>query len=189
MIEQDTIKLLRECDAGVKMGVSSIDDVLDKVSSNSLKKYLTECKNEHEELKTEINGLLNKYHDDGKEPNPIAKGMTSSSNSVITGPKKGWGGKIPPLTTERRRPPLPHSRPIALALSHVRSNRFADDVPPSFVLTCIKSTVLQERPWVNHTVTILEGSPTRPNHPTVCVATIGSLLLFTTRWAIPNATR
>ena len=24
MIEQDTIKLLRECDAGVKMGVSSI---------------------------------------------------------------------------------------------------------------------------------------------------------------------
>lgn len=28
MIEKDTIKLLRECDAGVKMGVSSIDDVL-----------------------------------------------------------------------------------------------------------------------------------------------------------------
>lgn len=76
MIEQDTIKLLRECDAGVKMGVSSIDDVLDKVSSNSLKKYLTECKNEHEELKTEINDLLNKYHDDGKEPNSIAKGMS-----------------------------------------------------------------------------------------------------------------
>ena len=31
MKEQDTIKLLRECDAGVKMGVSSIDDVLEKV--------------------------------------------------------------------------------------------------------------------------------------------------------------
>lgn len=76
MIEQDTIKLLRECDAGVKMGVSSIDDVLDKVSSSSLKKYLTECKNEHVELKTEINGLLNKYHDSGKEPNSIAKGMS-----------------------------------------------------------------------------------------------------------------
>ena len=29
MIEQDTIKLLRECDAGVKMGISSIDDVLE----------------------------------------------------------------------------------------------------------------------------------------------------------------
>lgn len=85
MIEQDTIKLLRECDAGVKMGVSSINDVLDKVSSNSLKKYLTECKNEHEELKTEINGLLNKYHDDGKEPNPIAKGMSWMKTNVKIG--------------------------------------------------------------------------------------------------------
>lgn len=85
MIEQDTIKLLRECDVGVKMGVSSIDDVLDKVSSNSLKKYLTECKNEHEELKTEINGLLNKYHDEGKEPNPIAKGMSWMKTNVKIG--------------------------------------------------------------------------------------------------------
>ena len=33
MIEQDTIKLLRECDAGVKMGVDSIDDVLGEVKS------------------------------------------------------------------------------------------------------------------------------------------------------------
>ena len=36
MIEQDTIKLLRECDAGVKMGVASIDDVLDQVHSRAL---------------------------------------------------------------------------------------------------------------------------------------------------------
>ena len=33
MIEQDTVKLLRECDAGVKMGISSIDDVLKYVKS------------------------------------------------------------------------------------------------------------------------------------------------------------
>ena len=36
MIEQDTIKLLRECDAGVKMGITSIDDVLEYVDSNDL---------------------------------------------------------------------------------------------------------------------------------------------------------
>ena len=41
MIEQDTIKLLRECDAGVKMGVASIDDVLDQVRSRALEQYLT----------------------------------------------------------------------------------------------------------------------------------------------------
>ena len=40
MIEQDTIKLLRECDAGVKMGIASIDDVLDYVKSQKLKDFL-----------------------------------------------------------------------------------------------------------------------------------------------------
>ena len=37
MIEQDTIKLLRECDAGVKMGVTSIDDVFEHVRSEKFK--------------------------------------------------------------------------------------------------------------------------------------------------------
>ena len=76
MIEQDTIKLLRECDAGVKMGISSIDDVLDDVKSVKLKEYLVNCKNEHIELDREINQILDKYHDDGKDPNPMAKGMS-----------------------------------------------------------------------------------------------------------------
>ena len=74
MIEQDTIKLLRECDAGVKMGVDSIDDVLDDVKSEELKKCLNESKEKHIVLKDEIQELLDQYHDDGKEPNPIAKG-------------------------------------------------------------------------------------------------------------------
>ncbi len=76
MIEQDTIRLLRECDAGVKMGISSIDDVLDDVKSVKLKEYLVNCKNEHIELDREIQQLLNKYQDEGKDPNPIAKGMS-----------------------------------------------------------------------------------------------------------------
>lgn len=82
MIEQDTIKLLRECDAGIKMGVSSIDEVLDYTHSGELKKYLTDCKNKHEKLKEEIQGLLDKYHDDGKEPNAMAKGMSWMKTNV-----------------------------------------------------------------------------------------------------------
>ena len=76
MIEQDTIRLLRECDAGVKMGIASIDDVIDYVESESLKESLNKCKDKHEELAGRIEGLLEKYHDDGKKPNPIAKGMS-----------------------------------------------------------------------------------------------------------------
>ena len=76
MIEQDTIKLLRECDAGVKMGVSSIDEVLPFVRSEKLEKLLTACKKEHEKLDREIQSLLDKYKDDGKNPNPMAKSMS-----------------------------------------------------------------------------------------------------------------
>ena len=76
MIEQDTVKLLRECDAGVKMGVSSIDEVLPFVKSKELEKLLTDCKKEHEKLDREIQSLLDKYRDEGKQPNIMAKSMS-----------------------------------------------------------------------------------------------------------------
>ena len=82
MIEQDTIKLLRECDAGVKMGVSSIEDVLSFTHSERLKQYLTDCKAEHDKLDSEIQQELDRYKDDGKEPNPIAKGMSWMKTNV-----------------------------------------------------------------------------------------------------------
>ena len=85
MIEQDTIKLLRECDAGVQMGISSIDDVLDHVHDNGFKHCLSECKREHEVLDREIQSQLDKYHDDGKNPNPIAKGMSKVKTNFKLG--------------------------------------------------------------------------------------------------------
>ncbi len=83
MIEQDTIKLLRECDAGVKMGVKSIDDVLDNVESGKLKTLLQTCRDEHIRLQDEIQKLLRDYHDEGKEPNPIAKGMSGMKTGMM----------------------------------------------------------------------------------------------------------
>ncbi len=82
MIEQDTIRLLRECDAGIKMGVSAIDDVLEYVSKDSFRKCLEESKSKHETLKEEILKLLEQYHDDGKEPNIMAKSMSWIKTNV-----------------------------------------------------------------------------------------------------------
>ncbi len=76
MIEQDTIRLLRECDAGVKMGVNAIDEVFEHVQSDEFKKLLKDCKEEHEKLSSEMQKLLDKYKDEGKDPDPIAKGMS-----------------------------------------------------------------------------------------------------------------
>lgn len=76
MIEQDTIKLLRECDAGVKMGISSIDEVIGRVKSQKLVKFLNDCRVEHEELRELCEKMLRDYGDDGKDANPMASGMS-----------------------------------------------------------------------------------------------------------------
>ena len=82
MVEQDTIKLLRECDAGVKMGTASIDDVLDDVKSAAFRQRLMDCKQAHNQLQDEIQRLLDKYQDAGKEPNPMAKGMSHMKTAM-----------------------------------------------------------------------------------------------------------
>ena len=74
MIESDTIKLLRECDAGIKMGIVSIAEILDDVKDGQLEKMLVMCK--------EIQMLLEKYHDTGKNPNPMAQSMSWIKTNV-----------------------------------------------------------------------------------------------------------
>ena len=88
MIHQDTIRLLRECDAGIKMGVSAIDEVLPYVGSDDLKKILSSCKDKHLKLQDDMQVLLDKYHDDGKEPNVMAKSMSWIKTNVMLGLKE-----------------------------------------------------------------------------------------------------
>ncbi len=76
MVEQDTVNLLRECDAGLKMGISAIEDVTEYVRADGLRTLLTESRQEHDRLGLEIRQLLDQYGDTGKDPNPMAKGMS-----------------------------------------------------------------------------------------------------------------
>ena len=82
MTEPDTIKLLRECDAGIKMGMASIGEVLEKTTNEKLKKLLEICKEGHEKLKEEIQNKLEQCHDTGKDPNPMAQGMSWMKTNV-----------------------------------------------------------------------------------------------------------
>ena len=85
MVEQDTVKLLRECDAGVEMGIKSIDDVLDSVKSTEFKEYLVKCREEHERLKHEIGQKLDECGDDGKEPSAVARTMSWMKTNMKLG--------------------------------------------------------------------------------------------------------
>lgn len=78
----DTLKLLRECDAGIKMGVSSIDEVLPKAQSERMREKLTEFRNEHDSILVQTQNSLSKFGDSGKEPNPMAKGMSWIKTNV-----------------------------------------------------------------------------------------------------------
>lgn len=82
MTEPDTIKLLRECDAGIKMGTASIGEFLEKTTNEKLKKLLETCKEGHEKLKEEIQNKLEQCHDTGKDPNPMAQGMSWMKTNV-----------------------------------------------------------------------------------------------------------
>lgn len=82
MNTNDTVKLLRECDAGIKMGVASIDDVLPYVKNEDLKDTLVESKRRHEHLGEQAQRMLTLHHDDGKEPGLMAKSMSHMKTGI-----------------------------------------------------------------------------------------------------------
>lgn len=81
----DTVKLLRECDAGSKMAVSSIDDIIDKISSERLRERVSYNKQQHSKIGNEIHSILSAYDIEDKEPTPIAKGMSWLKTNVKLG--------------------------------------------------------------------------------------------------------
>lgn len=83
MANQDTVRLLRECDAGIKMGVSSIDQCMEKVHSPKLVEILNANKDRHSRIGSEIHKLINEAHDEEKEPNIMAKGMSWMKTEVM----------------------------------------------------------------------------------------------------------
>ena len=66
-MENDTIRLLRECNAGIKMGVSTLDDVMEHVQSDSLRNLLAKSKETHTRLGNTTHEYLREYQDEGKE--------------------------------------------------------------------------------------------------------------------------
>lgn len=85
-MNDDTIKLLRECNAGIKMGVTSLDDVLDHVKDDRLKNLLLRSKDTHSRLGDKTHEYLSEYQDEGKEPGVMAKVMSwFKSNMKLEG--------------------------------------------------------------------------------------------------------
>ena len=82
MDKRDSIELLRETNAGIQMGVSSIGDMLDDVRSGELRSAMLTAKEEHDRLGGEAHKMLHTYGCGTKEPHPVAKVMSSAKTAV-----------------------------------------------------------------------------------------------------------
>ena len=60
MLNGDTVKLLRECNAGTKMAVYFMDEICDKISDADFKNVIMASKEKHERLGNEIHAQLEK---------------------------------------------------------------------------------------------------------------------------------
>jgi hypothetical protein len=76
-METDTIKLLRECNAGIKMGEDAIKQVLPHTSSERLKAALENGKNAHAILGDETHALLLSNNAATADAHPIARYMSA----------------------------------------------------------------------------------------------------------------
>ena len=72
---QDTVKLLKECDAGVKTAVNSIDEILSDIKSEDLRRIMDDSRLKHQSLGDEIHELRS-VDEKGKDPSPISRAMS-----------------------------------------------------------------------------------------------------------------
>ena len=75
-MREDTIHLLKECNSGAKMGVESIDEILDKTETEDLKKILAVSKVEHNEIDKRTGEILARNKIESDRPDAIAKFMS-----------------------------------------------------------------------------------------------------------------
>ncbi len=72
-MNEDSIRLLKECNSGAKTAVNSFDAVLDKVHDPALLEMLKGSRQAHEDLGNETDRLLESEGETGKDPSPMAR--------------------------------------------------------------------------------------------------------------------
>lgn len=83
MANPDTVKLLKECNSGIKMGISAIEEVLPSIKDDRFREILDKSLDEHKVLGEDTAKVLDSVGDDGKEPHAIAKGMAWLKTNVM----------------------------------------------------------------------------------------------------------
>lgn len=75
-MNDDTINLLKECSAGIKMGAATLEDVIPHIKSEKLKQSLESCRETHKKLEHEMQTMLENHNLKDQEPNTLASTMS-----------------------------------------------------------------------------------------------------------------
>ena len=81
-VSQDTIELLKECDAGCKMAIDSMEQISKYVIDEELKSIIQKHNAAHIKVEEDIHRRLNKLGEEDKDPNPIAKASSWIQSEV-----------------------------------------------------------------------------------------------------------
>ena len=85
MASKETIHILKECDAGAKMALASLDDVWEHVQQPELRAILNTTRAQHQMISREVQALLQEFGGKEKDPNPISRSMSAMKTSVKLG--------------------------------------------------------------------------------------------------------
>lgn len=75
MAHTDTTELLKRCDQGVRMGIDAISDMLPKVDDEKLKDLLRKFSDRHNDVKIDLDGMLESHGLRSEAPGVMAKSM------------------------------------------------------------------------------------------------------------------
>ena len=81
-MSNDTVKLLRECNAGCKSATNSMEQVLRYLDNEDLKNLIDEYNDKHIKLGDECHQMLNELDEEEKDPDKMAKTFSWISTEV-----------------------------------------------------------------------------------------------------------
>ncbi len=75
-MNEDTINLLKECNAGCKSGTNSMEQVHPYIENEKLKSIIDEYHDKHVRIGDQCHQILNEYHEEEKDPQVSAKAFS-----------------------------------------------------------------------------------------------------------------
>ena len=81
-MNEDTINLLKECNAGCKSATNSMEQVQSYIENEKLKSIIDEYNDKHIKIGDECHQMLNVYHEKEKDPQVSAKAFSWISTEM-----------------------------------------------------------------------------------------------------------